>query len=80
MKDVIISEKARKKKLSESPADTTASAKMAQTSSSIDLVWKYRWAISNVNIDVAKELQLTKIKKYWRQATQVKMELNWLHD
>ncbi len=37
MKDVIISEKAREKKLSEGPADTTAPAEMARTLSPIDL-------------------------------------------
>ncbi len=42
MKDVIISEKAREKKLSEGPADTTAPAEVAQTSSPVDLAWKYR--------------------------------------
>ncbi len=51
-------EKAREKKLLEAPVDTTASAKVAQASSFIDLVWKYKWAISNVDIDVAKELGL----------------------
>ena len=68
MKDIIISEKAKRKKLLEIPVDTTVFAKMAQTSSSINLVWKYRWAISNVDIDVAKKLRLIEVKKYWRRA------------
>ncbi len=42
MKDVIISEKAREKKLSEGPTNTTALAKVVQASSPIDLAWKYR--------------------------------------
>ncbi len=41
-KDVIISEKARKKKLSEGPANPTVSAEVARALRSIDLAWKYR--------------------------------------
>ena len=48
--------------------------------SSVDLIGKYRWVISNANIDAAKELGLTGIKKYWRYAGQVEMELDWLHN
>ncbi len=66
--------------MSEGHTDTTASAEVAQASSPIDLTWKYRWAMSNVDIDVAKEQELTGVKKYWGRATQVKMELDWLHD
>ena len=36
--------------------------------------------MSNADLDAAKELGLTSIKKYWRRAGQVKMELDWLHD
>ncbi len=64
MKDIIISEKAREKKLSEGPVDTTATAEVARTSSPIDLAWKYKWAMSNVDMDAAKELGLTGVKKY----------------
>ncbi len=31
-------------------------------------------------MDAAKELELTRVKKYWRQAGQVEMKLDWLHD
>ncbi len=64
MKDVIILEKAREKKLLEGSADTTAPAKVARASSPINLAWKYRWAMSNVDMDAAKKLGLTGIKKY----------------
>ena len=81
MKDVIIEEKAREKEgLSESIADTTAPAKVAQGSSPVDLAGKYMWAMSNANIDAAKELGLIGIKKYWKRAGQVEMELDWLYD
>ncbi len=32
------------------------------------------------NLDAAKELGLTGIKKYWRCTGQIKIELDWLHD
>ena len=81
IKDVIIEEKAREKEeLSESIVDTTAPAKMIQASSFVDLAEKYMWAISNANLDAAKELGLIGIKKYWRYARQVEIELDWLHD
>ncbi len=36
--------------------------------------------MSNADLDIAKELELTSIKKYWRRAGQVEIELDWLHD
>ncbi len=76
MKDVIISEKAREDKmLSESIADTIAPAEVPRVSSPVDLVGRYNWAMSDVDLDAAKELGLTGIKKYWRRAGQVEMEL-----
>ncbi len=36
--------------------------------------------MSDADLDTAKELELTGIKKYWRRACQVEMELEWLHD
>ncbi len=80
MKDVIISEKVREKKLSEGLADTTAQTEVDQASSFIDFAWEYKWAMSNVDIDAAKELGQTGVKKYWRRAGQVEIELDWLHD
>ena len=80
IKDVIILEKTKEKKLSEGPADTTVLGEVGQASSLVDFTWKYRQAISNVDMDAAKKLELTKMKKYWRHAGQVPMELGWLHD
>lgn len=72
MKDMIISKKAREKeRLSVDIADTTAPAEMAQASSPVDLVGRCMWAMNNANLDAAKELGLTDIKKYWRRAGQV---------
>ena len=42
MKEVIISEKARKKKLLEDTVDTIAPAKVAQALSPVDLTWRYK--------------------------------------
>ena len=77
MKDVIISEKAREEKMqSESIADMTALAKVAWVSSFVDLAERYNWAMSNADLDTAKKLGLTGIKKYWRHAGSVEMELD----
>ena len=36
--------------------------------------------MSDADLDAAKKLGLTSIKKYWRYAGQVERELDWLHD
>ena len=65
MKEVIIIEKTKKKKeLSEGIANTTALAEMAQALSLIDLARKYMWVIGNADLNAAKKLGLTNIKKY----------------
>ena len=81
MKDMIILEKAREKKmLSESTANTTVSAEVAWVLSPINFAGRYNWTISNTDLDTAKELGLISIKKYWRYASKVAIELDWLHD
>lgn len=40
---------------------------------------KYIWVINNININAAKDLRLTDIKKYWRLTCQIKKEMNELH-
>ncbi len=66
MKDVIISEKAREEEILslKGIADTTALAEVAWVSSPVDLAGRYNWAMSNADLDIAKELGLTSIKKY----------------
>ncbi len=49
-------------------ADTITLAKVAQALSLFDLAGRYNWIISNIDLDRAKELGLTNIKKYWRRA------------
>ncbi len=82
MKDMIISEKVREKEILsiEGIADTNAPAEVARISNPVNLAGRYIWAMSDSNLDVAKELELTGIKKYWRRAGQVEMELDWLHN
>ena len=60
--------------------DTTVPAEVVQILSPVDLAMKYRWVIINIDMNAAKELGLTGVKKYWRHTGQVEMELNWLHD
>lgn len=46
-------------------------AKIAKLASIIDIGNKYRQAISNDNIDVARDLELTSVKKYQRCIGQI---------
>ena len=81
MKDMIISEKAKEEKmLSEGIANTSTAVKVARISSFINLAGRYNWAMSNIDLNVAKKLGLTSIKKYWRSAGQIEIELDGLHD
>ena len=65
MKDVIIEEKAReKKRLSKNIANTIALAEVARALNLVDHARKYMCAMNNANMDAAKKLGLTSIKKY----------------
>lgn len=65
MKDMIIMIKARgKKKLSWDITNITTPAEVAWASSWVDFANRYKWAISDANLDKANELRLTSIKKY----------------
>ena len=57
--------------------DKTLPAEVAWASSIIVLARRYKWAISNVDFNVAKEQGLTGIEKYWRyDVDQVEIELD----
>lgn len=43
----------------------TAMAEVAKVSNVINLGVQYSQAISNIDIDIARDLGLTRIKKYW---------------
>ncbi len=66
MKDVILVAERGRELLAMENADKTAIAEVAKMSSAIDLGSKHSWAISNADMDVARDLGLTSIKKYWR--------------
>lgn len=74
MKDIIILEKDRdKKKLSGGITNIIILAKVAQASSTIDLTQRYKQAINSLNLNIARKLELTNIKKYWRYVGQVEI-------
>lgn len=57
MKNVIILKKVRKKKeLLKVIANITATAEVAQVSNLVDFAGRYKWAISNADLDEANEL------------------------
>ena len=60
-------------------ANKISLAEVGKTSSPMDLDSQYIWAISNIDIDAARDLGLTGIKKHWRLAGQIEKEVNRLH-
>ena len=81
MKDMIISEKAKEEEtLWKGIINTIVPVQITQILSFVDLARRYNWAISNANLDAAKKLGLTGIKKYWRRTGQIEIELDWLYD
>ena len=82
MKDMIaMAEKGgdNKKLLAIKNADKTAMAEVAKVLSAIDLKSKHSWAISNSDMNVARDLGLSNIKKYWRYVGQIEDKVDWLH-
>ena len=62
---MIIKKKVREKeRLSKAIIYTTVLAEMAQALSPDDLTKKYIWAMSNTDLNAAKKLGLSSIKKY----------------
>ncbi len=65
MKDIIVLEKDKKKeKLLIDIMDKTILAEVAWVSNLNNFDWRYKWAISNVDLDIAKKLRQTGIRKY----------------
>ena len=54
-------------------------AEFGKTLGLIDLNNKDFWAISNIDINVAKNLGLTSIQKHWRLTEQIKKKVNGLY-
>ena len=65
-----------REKLLRGITEITMQAEVAQALSLIDLALKYKWAMSNADLDIIRELKLTGIKKYWRRIGQVEMKLD----
>lgn len=59
--------------------DKVAIAKVAKVASAIDIGNKYRQAISNDDMDAARDLGLTGVKKEWRCVGQIQAEIDWLY-
>ena len=81
MKDVIILKNVleKERQLVVRNAEKIALVEIGRTLSPMDLDGKYMWAISNVDIDAARDLGLTGIKKHWRLAGQIEKKVNGLH-
>ena len=74
IKDMIAAAKRGRKNgepLAMENVDKTVMGELAKVSNTIDLGNQYIQAISNGDIDVARDLELTSIKKYWRCAGQI---------
>lgn len=79
MKNVIVvTEKSRenKKLLAIENIDKTIMVEVTKVLSAINLRSKHNWAISNVDIDVARDLRLIYIQKYWRHIGQIQDDIN----
>ena len=59
--------------------DKCVQAKVVRTLSPMNLDNKYMRAINNVDIDAAKNLGLTSIKKHWTPTGQIEKKVNGLH-
>ena len=55
MKDMIISEKTRKKTISEGIVNTTVPVKMAWGLSLVNFAERYNWTMNNADLDTAKK-------------------------
>lgn len=61
---IILNKTSKNKELLKGIADIIVAAKVTQALNFINLARRYKWAISNTNLDKANKLKLTSIKKY----------------
>ncbi len=83
MKDVIISKKVRKEEMlsHKDIVNIIGPTKIAWIFSRVDFVGRYNWAMSNIALNVAKELGLTGIKKSRKHAgMKFEIKQDWLCD
>lgn len=60
--------------------NTITQAKMAQTSSLVNITGRYKQKINNIDLNAAKKLGLTGVKKYQRCIGQFEIKLDWLYN
>lgn len=46
-------------------------AEVTRVLTAIDIDTKYKWVISNTDMNATRDLKLTSVKKYWRYASQI---------
>ena len=68
-----------KKQLVVKNVDKIAQPEVTRTLSLMDLDSKYMWAMSNVDIDAARDLGLTDIKNQYRLTDQIEKEVDGLY-
>lgn len=71
VKAVTEKDKKYKELLAVKYVDKITILKLTKVSSTINLVSKYGWIISNITMDVTWNLRLTSIQKYWKYAGQI---------
>lgn len=73
MKNVIAA--AEKHKENQGPliekVDKVMMAEVTKVLTAIDIDSKCKWVISNADMNAARDLRLTGVKKYWRYASQI---------
>ena len=69
-----------KEGLSESITNIIAMTEVTWVSSFVNFAKKYMWTMNNADMNVAKKLGLTSIKKYQRRARQYEIELDCLYE
>ena len=65
-----------KEKILKNITDITALAQLAQTLSFINFALKYKYVKKNIDLDIAKKLELTEVEKYWKYISKVEIKLD----
>lgn len=65
-----------KKKLSDNIMAITVQVEVVSAFSFIDFARRYKWTISNTNINKTKKMRLIRVEKYWWHDGQIEIELD----
>lgn len=60
--------------------DITVPAKMAQPTSFMDFTLKYIQAMNIIDLNITKEMEQTRVEKYWKCAGLFEIEYVWLYN